>query len=505
MTNIQPASARVYIDLERRLGERNPLLFGHFLEHFHRTIYGGIYDPASRFADAHGFRSDVIQALRRIRPAILRWPGGCFVSAYHWEDGVGAHRPSRWDKAWRVVEPNHFGTDEFVRFCRLVDAEPFICGNAGTGTMEEMANWVEYCNLESRTALSDKRHNNGVEEPHRVRYWSIGNENYGAWELGAKDAHEWQRYVSETAKLMKRVDPDIALTVAAIADFEWDHEFLEVAHPYIDMISIHTYGVGYRFDDPPGFEHDYLAVVAGAQEAEKRLLLAEHLIGTLGLTDKIKVAYDEWNPRGWYHPSFLQPDAKVAERDRNDDNRTYTMADAVSAACFLNLCHRHCQSVHISNFAPAVNTRGLIFTHAEGLVLRPTYHVYDLFANHTFPLVLDAHCVCDVLDAQTRDGVVQLPEIDVSVTCDTAMKRMAAVLVNRRPERAVHCEVLIPGKSVNPQYLILSLQGDSPDTYNDIDQPAHVRIETQQRTALDARLIIDLPAHSVNLVLLELE
>src|SRR5215204_2372514 len=175
----RPALSHIHLDLSRHCGRRHPLMYGHFLEHFHRQVYGGVYDPSSALSDGDGFRTDVLQAVRRLKPGTIRWPGGCFVSGYHWQDGVGPTRTTAYDKAWGVEDSNLFGTDEFVAFCRKVGAEPYICTNAGTGTPEEMAGWLEYCNLDEAGAWARLRIEGGSIGPHDVRYWSIGNENYG--------------------------------------------------------------------------------------------------------------------------------------------------------------------------------------------------------------------------------------------------------------------------------------------------------------------------------------
>ena len=161
---------KVISSQKQTVGHAKNMLYGHFLEHFHRQIYGGVFDPASPFADEDGFRTDVIDALRRIRTPIIRWPGGCYVSAYHWKDGTGKMRAPTYDKAWRVEEPHLFGTDEFIKFCRKVGCEPYICTNAGTGTAEEMSDWVEYCNLRDMGRFAKARIANGFPAPHRVKY-----------------------------------------------------------------------------------------------------------------------------------------------------------------------------------------------------------------------------------------------------------------------------------------------------------------------------------------------
>ena len=166
----------VSINDRRVKGKRDIMLYGHFIEHFHRQIYDGIFAPGNPLSDEDGFRTDIIDAMKKIRVPVLRWPGGCFASSYHWKDAVGATRKPMFDKAWRVEDPNTFGTDEYIKLCRKIGCEPYICTNAGTGTPEEMSDWVEYCNLDHEGQYAKQRIANGYEKPHKVKYWSIGNE-----------------------------------------------------------------------------------------------------------------------------------------------------------------------------------------------------------------------------------------------------------------------------------------------------------------------------------------
>ena len=181
----------------------DPMIFGHFIEHFHRQIYGGLFEPGSPLSDERGFRRDVIDAMRELRAPVMRWPGGNFVSDYHWHEAVGPDRHASYNKAWRVPEPNSFGTDEFIAWCREVGCEPYICTNGGNGTPEEMSNWVEYCNGTYETRYADMRRTNGNDAPFGVHYWGIGNESYGDWQIGAKTVAEWGPYVAECAKMMR--------------------------------------------------------------------------------------------------------------------------------------------------------------------------------------------------------------------------------------------------------------------------------------------------------------
>ena len=352
---------RLYINGKRKIGTRDIMIYGHFIEHFHRQIYGGVYDPGNPLSDEDGLRKDVLEAMRRIKVPVLRWPGGCFVSSYHWKDAVGENRKPLFDKAWRVEEPNTFGTDEYIRMCRKIGCEPYICTNAGTGTAEEMSDWVEYCNLESEGQYAKWRIANGHPKPYKVKYWSVGNENYGFWEIGAKSAEEWGRLVAESSKMIKHVDPETELTAAALTDLNWNINLLDHSAQFLDWISIHEYWDGINQTNDYA---DYEAVMAYTNRTEHSIAEVRGLITAMKLEKKIKIAFDEWNLRGWYHPNVhtieqgRTKEEYLYPRDKNDDNSKYTMADAVFTACFLNALNRNCDIVGMANFAPIVNTRG---------------------------------------------------------------------------------------------------------------------------------------------------
>ena len=218
---------RIKIDLDRTIGDLDRNVFGGFVEHLGRGVYGGIHDPASSQADASGLRTDVRAAIEGLGVSNIRYPGGNFASGYRWRDGVGPieDRPTRVDLAWGALEPNTFGTNEFVRFCRTVGAEPYLVVNCGDGDLREARDWVEYCNGTADTALARQRAADGFPEPHRIRYWGIGNEVDGAWQLGAKSPAEYARTYHEFAKAMRWTDPSIRLIAAATSD--WDGDVVE--------------------------------------------------------------------------------------------------------------------------------------------------------------------------------------------------------------------------------------------------------------------------------------
>ncbi|MDR3313958.1 MAG: alpha-N-arabinofuranosidase [Oscillospiraceae bacterium] len=468
------------------LHTRNPMLYGHFLEHFHRQIYGGVYDPSSPFADADGFRTDVIEALRNIKTPVIRWPGGCFVSAYHWKKGVGKNRVPYFDKAWRMEESNAFGTDEFIRLCEKIGCAPYICTNAGTGDAEEMSDWVEYCNLKTEGEFARARIQNGYEKPYNVKYWSIGNENYGSWEMGAKEAHEWSRLVLESAKMMKRADADISLSAAALNNKSWNTTLLQAAGQWLDWISIHQYWDGLWRENNPS---DYETCMNFANNLTSQIDSVRSLLTEMGLEKKIKIAFDEWNLRAWHHPNHDAPTSDkekyLAPRDKNDLNSTYTMADAVFSACFLNALLRNADIVGMANFAPVVNTRGAIFTHKDGIVKRSTYYVFELYANYMYDQVIGFTC---------KDGG---DSVDITATKDSQTGAVAIAAVNKHPADAVTIEIdgVLPGTCV-----IRTLNGESADDYNDVGRDS-VRIKTSNGTpASGGRLTAELPPHSVTVI-----
>lgn len=492
----------LHVNRKRRLGQRDPMIYGHFIEHFHRQIYGGIYDPGNPLSDEDGLRTDVLDAMRHIKVPVLRWPGGCFVSSYHWKDAVGEKRTPFFDKAWRVEDPNTFGTDEYVNMCRKIGCEPYICTNAGTGTAEEMSDWVEYCNLESEGQYARWRIANGCEKPHRVKYWSVGNENYGAWEIGAKSAEEWGRLVAEASKMIKHVDPETELTAAALTDLDWNINLLRMSGQFLDWISIHRY-----WDDV--HEHndlaDYETVMAFTNHTGDSIRKVRGLLEAMGLEKKIRIAFDEWNLRGWCHPNAHTVSQGVTKedylypRDLNDDNSKYTMADAVFSACFLNECNRNCDIVGMANFAPIVNTRGCIYTYKEGIVLRSTYHVFDLYVNYLGDVILDAWSegMKSMEARNSASGQTETTElIDVLATEFSDREGAALAIVNKHPDEAqeITLDLEADGEAV-----LYYIAGSSTESYNDVDRE-EVHIQREDMGVYTPGMRVSVKPHSVGVI-----
>jgi alpha-N-arabinofuranosidase len=478
----------------------SPMLFGGFIEHFDGQIYGGLYDPGSPLSDARGFRQDVIAALKELKLAIVRWPGGCFASGYHWKDGVGKDRRRVADPVWGVEDPNTFGTDEFVAWCRLVGCQPYICANAGNGTSEEMKEWVEYCNA-TQGRFAALRQAGGNLQPLNVRYWSIGNENWGGHEIGARTPREWGPLVLDAAEQMRAVDPKLNLLAAATADPGWTLPLLKTAGKQLDTIAIHEYWLPCWGEN---LTPDYLTCIMKSGGPESTISRVVKLLDEAGCRGRIKIAFDEWNLRGWHHPGFPRKaisdrrDPAVAEliraRDKNAIASQYTMADALFSASFVNACLRHAEDVTMANIAPIVNTRGPLFVHPKGLVKRTTFHVLAMYANHLEGRVakfdLDAGSL--LLEGQS------IPVVDGVATTDATGKRWAIALVNRHPSAAVACTVRIKGAQPEGTYPAVCLTGNSPEAYNDIDQPDRVVPINTQLTFKQG--VVVLPPHSLTIV-----
>jgi alpha-N-arabinofuranosidase len=241
--------ARIKIDTDRMIGEVHPHVFGNFAEHLGRCIYGGIYEEGSPLSDSEGYRKDVMEAVKGLGVTLLRWPGGNFVSGYNWKDGIGPkdQRPTRPDQAWGDLDSNRFGTDEFLRYCEKLAIDPYICINAGLGSVNEAREWVEYCNEPRHTSWADARSRNGRKQPWGAKIWGLGNEIDGPWQLGHKNSEDYVKFAREAGKAMRRADESIQLIASGSSNFGgnadwigWNRDVLEGLKGDIDYLSLHT-------------------------------------------------------------------------------------------------------------------------------------------------------------------------------------------------------------------------------------------------------------------------
>lgn len=419
---------KYHVNEKRAIGKRSPMLYGHFIEHFHRQIYDGIYDPGNKLSDEEGFRKDIIEAMKKIKVPVLRWPGGCFVSSYHWKDGVGENRQPFFDKAWRVEDPNTFGTDEYIHMCRKIGCEPYICTNAGTGTAEEMSDWVEYCNLKNEGKYAKWRIANGEEQPYNVKYWSIGNENYGNWEIGAKSSEEWWRLVKEAAKMIKHVSPIVQLSAAALPDIDWTMSLLKHCGAYLDWISLHGY-----WDMLPEKNElaDYNQCMAYTEQVDRAVLDVKGLLTALHLEGKIKIAFDEWNV--WFHTreaddEFMEKDPWHIAPPLLEDQ--YSFEDALLVGLMLITLMKHADRVKMACLAQLVNVIAPIMTEKDGgkawrqTIFYPFMHASRYGRGMVLQPVIDT----PVHDTKEHENVTDLSSVAVWNEAD---EELTVFAVNR--------------------------------------------------------------------------
>ncbi len=464
---------RIKLDLDRTLGDIDRNVFGGFVEHLGRCVYGGIYDPESPLADEAGLRSDLKAALDRLRLANIRYPGGNFVSGYRWRDGVGpvADRPRRAELAWASVEPNTFGTDEFVDFCRKLGTEPYLVVNCGDGDLREARDWVEYCNGTTDTALVRERARNGHPDPHRVRYWGIGNEVDGAWQIGAKTAAEYARTYHEFAKVMRWTDPSIRLVASATSDWDGDvvervQALEEEAGDLIDYMSIHWY-VGDKGGDSAAYlaTSELIEARLGAYEGLMRgLTLGRHRRGPIPL------AVDEWNV--WYRAT-----GGPTEPSDHPLEETYDLQDALVVGMHLNAFIRHAATVRMANLAQLVNVIAPIVTRPDGIVLQTIFHPYELFSRTAGSVALDAWWDGDTFSGGPYQGVRTL---DVSASIDPDARRLAVHVVNRHVSDGLDATIELVGGAFGGSVEISTITGSDLKVTNTFDHPDAVRTTTER-------------------------
>jgi alpha-N-arabinofuranosidase len=491
--------ATIKLDLDRAIGTVDRRIFGGFAEHLGRCIYGGIYDEGSPLSDEQGYRRDVIEAVRALRVPVLRWPGGNFVSGYHWIDGIGPvdKRPRRRELAWRSEESNRFGTDEFMQYCRKIGAEPYVCVNLGTGTLDEAQDWVEYCNGTGDTYWANVRRENGHPEPYNVRYWGLGNEMYGSWQIGALSADDYVKKAVEAAKVMKWTDPRIELISCGNNGWsDWDVKVVEGLARYVDYHSIHIYTGSDDFDTN----------VFAPQQADRAIRICQALIERVRFEQRIArpiyVAYDEWNV--WYRARGAE--SQLEER--------YNLADALAVATFLNVFVRNCSAVRLANLAQLVNVIAPIVTSPTGLYLQSIYHPLRLYAEHLQEIAIDAY-----VDAPSRalppdseatrwpNRVADLGPfklLDVAATRDAARQRVVLTVVNRDKDAAIPAAIQLTDDLRVAKATAFEVNGTDPNVINSFEQPSAVAVEEKRVSITEGRVEYSFPAHSVTVLQLAL-
>ena len=484
----------VVVEIDSPIGTISPRLYGHFAEHLARCCYDGLWvgTDESAIPQDGGFRTDVLAALRALPVPLLRWPGGCYADHYHWRDGIGPRdqRPRRLGMSCglQVEDDNGLGTHEFLRLCAELGAEPYLAGNVGTGSTQELCDWLEYCNSARDTALTRQRRTNGASNPFGVRLWGVGNENWGCG--GNFDAvsyaHEYRRF----ATMLRHVDPNAEL-VACGRDDAWNIALLETLGRHtalVDHLSIHRYwnrsGHATSFDDV-----QYYALLAEAQATEDFIRDTARIIrDAIPAGQRMGIALDEWGV--WHPQARLPPPAVGVEaRQKHTFEQVGTLRDALAAAIALEGFHRHCDVLTLANLAQIVNVlHAVVMTNGARMWRTPTYHALRLHAPHIGATALRV----------TVDRGDSLPNGSpgLSATASRSAEGLAVTLINRH--RHLTADVCLDGnlsfKVANGQLLT----APTPRAANSAEQPDSV-VPCPLKLHADRHheWRFELPAHSV--------
>lgn len=454
--------AKLYLDPHFTLAEVAPELFGSFIEHLGRAVYDGIYCPSHPSANDGGFRRDVIDLVRPLGIPLLRYPGGNFVSGYRWEDGVGPRekRPVRPDRAWRSVESNQVGVNEFARFCKDAGAEMMLAVNLGTRGVDDACNLLEYCNLPGGTYYSDLRAAHGVKQPHGVRYWCLGNEMDGPWQIGHKTAEEYGRLAVETARAMRRLDPDIRL-IAAGSSFpemptfpQWEATVLEHTYDDVDFLSLHQY-LGDTTDDL----RDYLAKSLTTERFIRSVIAACDYVQAKKRSHKqMPLSFDEWNV--WWRTSGEEERIPPWRRAPRLLEEVYTMADTAVFGTMLLTLLGHADRVKIACLAQLVNVLAPVMTEPGGgrAWLQPIYWPFLHASRYGRGTVLRARVSSDKYDSPNFTDV---PYLESAAVWQARTGALSVFAVNRSADTPLllDCDLTSFGGAVPIGHIDLSAEG----------------------------------------------
>lgn len=490
--------SKLVINTHAKKGKINKEIYGHFSEHLGRCIYQGIYvGENSDIPNVNGMRKDVVEALKEIKIPVLRWPGGCFADEYHWMDGIGPkeNRKKMVNTHWGgVVEDNSFGTHEFMELCRQLGCEPYINGNLGSGTVQEMSEWVEYMTFDGVSPMADLRKKNGHAEPWKVKYFGVGNENWGC---GGNMTPEFYANMYRRYQTYCRNYGDNKLYKIAcgpnVDDYNWTEGVMKVASNFMDGISLHYY------THPGGWEHKGPATgfddKMWYQSLKKTLKMEELIDKHIEIMDRydkekrVGLIVDEWG--GWYdvepgtNPGFLY--------------QQNTMRDALIAGINLNIFNKHCDRVRMANIAQMVNVlQAVILTEGDKMVLTPTYHVFNMYKNHMESTLVDSFIETEEIGIEEENKV---PNLNESVSIDSE-GRINITINNLSITDAYDVEGVIVGKKVKA--VKAQILANDMNAHNTFDKPEEVKpVEFNDYKITEKGLDFKIPACSVISFVLE--
>jgi alpha-L-arabinofuranosidase len=456
---------KVKVHSEKKKETINKNIYGHFAEHLGRCIYEGIWvGKDSAIPNINGMRKDVIAALKEMKIPVLRWPGGCFADNYYWMDGIGPYenRTSMINTHWGgVTENNHFGTHEFMEFCELIGAEPYISGNLGSGTVREMQQWVEYITSDGKSPMTDLRKKNGRELPWSLKYFAVGNENWGCGGNMRPEyyADEYRRYATYIRDFGDNKIYKVACG-ANTADYEWTEVLMKNAGKYMDGLSLHYYTMPLDWSLPKGSavdfdEKDWFKILKMTLYMEELLKKHIEIMDKYDKEKRVGLIVDEWGT--WFevepgtNPGFLY--------------QQNTLRDALVAGINLNLFNNYCDRVQMANIAQTINVlQSVILTEGQKMLLTPTYHVFKMFSVHQDAKLLDT----EVEDTAYTFGDEKIIQLSVSSSIDSEDK-IHISLCNLDPnnEIEIECELTGVSKSKVTGELLTAEQMNARNTFED--------------------------------------
>ena len=472
--------AIIHADMQETNGPISSLIYGQFIEHLGRCIKGGLYEEGSPLSNEKGFRKDVLDKMKQLNPPLLRYPGGTFTKIYHWEDGIGPKdkRPAKKNLIWGGIDDNHFGTAEFIEYCREINAEPFLVVNMGTGTPEEAANWIEYCNGTGDTYYANLRRRDGYQQPFNVKFWGIGNEESAEPDAG-KDQNP-ATYVKDAwqfVKLMKLTDPAIKLVMVGDFDSRWTKTVLDGLSPVCDYLSLHYYANS----------RDYLSLFQNIEGLEKRIIRMDSL---LQIYPK-KVT----NFNGWYRFPPRQESIKIALDEWGiwegggsgtyNLEVTYEWRHALGTGVFLNIMMRNADKIGLATWAQTVNVLAPIMTDKDGSVCQTVFYPLEYFRKYCGNISLKTQVESPVIDRKINS-------LDVATSYNDKENMVTFTIVNKNKTESIETAINLKNGTIQKGIRLITLSSDSVSAKNELSKKTEnvVKIKETENIPNKDKLVI---------------
>ena len=493
--------SKVIIDKEFVLADIDSRIYGSFIEHLGRAVYGGIYQPDSPMADEQGMRKDVLALVRGLQVPVVRYPGGNFVSGYCWEDGVGDRekRPSRIDPAWGTIETNRFGLNEFADWAKKADTEVMMAVNLGTRGVEDARNIVEYCNVPGGTYYSDMRKNHGYSRPHDIKLWCLGNEMDGSWQMGHKTAAEYGRIAAEAGRIMKMTDPTIELVACGSSNYEmdtfgyWEDTVLEACYDEVDYLSMHQY-----FDNKDDNARDFLAsTVVLDQFISSVVAVCDAVRARKKREKRINLSLDEWNV--WYHSNEQDKEIERWSKAPHQLEDVYNFEDALLVAGILITILRHADRVKVACLAQLVNVIAPIMTSDTGAWKQTIYYPFELVSRYGRGKVLHTLVQSPTYESCHGDA----PFLECVVTMDEEAGTLTLFAVNKSLDEDMELSCCLGqfGDYRVKRHVVLS-HGDVKAENTEEKPDTVVPAENGKSAVADGMLTAVLPEKSFHVIML---